>query len=68
MIVTQEQFKKMPVQNGGDLWNQYKLCRLVFERYPEAHSFEYHIGTGLWVEVQVKFQDGVIKKDRIYDR
>lgn len=68
MIITKEQFNAMPIKHGGDLWNQYKVCRLVFKRHPEAVSFEYNIGTGLWVDFTVSFKDGTVKKDRIYDQ
>lgn len=67
MIVTKKEYEKMPVQNGGDLWNQNKLCRMVFKKHPDAVSFEYHIGTGLWVDVIVNKENGEMIKDRIYD-
>lgn len=68
MIKTKEEFELMHPSNGGDLWNQYKLCKLAFNFYPDATKIEYHIGTGLWVDVVFSFQNGTSKTERIFDR
>lgn len=67
MIVSKKEFEQMPVKLGGDLWNQYKLCRLAFTKHPNAKSIEYNLGTGLWVNISITNQDGSITKDKIFD-
>jgi hypothetical protein len=65
--VTRESFLKMPEKLGGDLWNQYKLCRIAFTKYPEAEKISYSIGTGLWVDLIIITKTGEKKEGRIFD-
>lgn len=65
--VTKEEFSKMPEKLGGDLWNQHKLCRIAFKKFPEAVEIEYNIGTGLWVDLTYKTASGEVKEGSIYD-
>lgn len=66
-IVTLEEFKEMKEVLGGDLWNQHKLCRIAFKKYPQAVEIEYSIGTGLWVDIRYKTADGEQKLGTVYD-
>lgn len=65
--ITREQFNSMPQQNGGDLWNQYKLARLAFAKFKDAQKITYSIGTGLWVDVSYQTKSGETKTGTVYD-
>lgn len=65
--VTRDEWKKTKKQCGGDLWNKSKLLNLAFNKYPEAESIEYSIGTGLWVDIDYTTKEGEVKTGRIND-
>lgn len=43
-----------PTRFGGDLWNDAKVCRIVFGCLPEADRFRIvSRGSGLWCDVEL---------------
>lgn len=66
-IVSRAQFNKMEEKIGGDFWNQYKLCAFAFNKYPDAQSVSYSIGTGLWVNFTYTTKTGEEKEGVVYD-
>lgn len=65
-IVTRKQFEQMDEVLGGDFWNQYKLCKYAFSKYPSAESISYSISTGLWVRLTYLDKDGVKHEGAVY--
>lgn len=66
-IRTKEYEKELPFKTGGDLWNENKLCRIAFKKYPQAEKIEYSIGTGLWVSIKYTTKSGEIHEGVIYE-
>lgn len=64
--VKKEEFEKMIPKAGGDLWNQYKLCKIAFTKFPNAIEIKYTLLTGLWTELEYLTKDGAWKSGCIY--
>lgn len=65
--VTRQEFENMPVRTGGDLWNKYKLCNLAFNKFKNAQSISYTIGTGLWVHLSYCDAQGNVFSGSVYE-
>jgi hypothetical protein len=67
MIITKEEFHKMDIKLGGDLWNTYKLCAISFKKFPDAKSIEFSLGTGLWATIKYTTDNGDSKYGDIFE-
>lgn len=64
--ITQQEFKAMLPQSGGDYWNEYRVAWDAFAKHPEAHSITFSVGSGLWVDVLFNFNDGSTKMVKLF--
>ena len=64
--LTRAQFRTMRPYTGGDFWNPWKVYDAAFRLSDVDVVYPYYIGTGLWVDLTLRFTDGHVSTHRFY--